>query len=122
MKYIELNSTSQAKHQVQSRLLLNIVVGESAAILQLLACEDQTLLIWMRGDGLDSALLAIQQMQLSPSRLVSPGKRKLTSPAATPRIIQQRRASTIAQDLEEAQSNLEYTYAVASMEVDNTKS
>jgi hypothetical protein len=31
---------------VESRLLLNVVVGESSAILELLSCENQTLLIW----------------------------------------------------------------------------
>jgi hypothetical protein len=76
----------------------------------------------LQGDALNSALLAIQRMQLSPSRSVSPGKRKLTSPAATPRIIHQRRVGTIAEELEEAQSNLEYTYTATSMDVDHTKS
>merc|ERR1719352_200022 len=33
-------------HQVEGRLLLDVVVRESAAILELLAGEDQTLLIW----------------------------------------------------------------------------
>ena len=45
-----LNSTSQAKHQVESGLLLDVVVGESAAILELLAREDQALLV--RGNAL----------------------------------------------------------------------
>ena len=31
---------------MQRRLLLNVVVGESAAILKLLAGEDQALLVW----------------------------------------------------------------------------
>merc|ERR1719361_1285243 len=38
-------TTSQSKHQVQSRLLLDVVVAESSAILQLLAREDQSLLL-----------------------------------------------------------------------------
>merc|ERR1719504_233693 len=38
-------STSQSQHQVESRLLLDVVVRESAAVLQLLAREDQSLLI-----------------------------------------------------------------------------
>lgn len=42
-----LNDTAtQAEHQVQGRLLLDVVVRQSAAILQLFASEDQTLLIW----------------------------------------------------------------------------
>jgi hypothetical protein len=31
---------------VESRLLLNVVVGQGAAILQLLASKDQALLVW----------------------------------------------------------------------------
>ncbi len=40
-----LSTTTKTKHQVKSGLLLNVVVRESAAILELLAGEDQTLLI-----------------------------------------------------------------------------
>merc|ERR550514_2147823 len=39
------HAATQAKHQVQGRLLLNVVVGEGAAVLELLAGEDQALLI-----------------------------------------------------------------------------
>merc|ERR1712022_23526 len=53
------DSSTQAEHQVQSGLLLDVVVLECATILELLAREDETLLI--RGDaflilnlGLDS--------------------------------------------------------------------
>merc|ERR1719343_1882236 len=46
----DLHTTSEAKHQVESRLLLNVVVRESSAILELLAGEDKSLLI--RGDAL----------------------------------------------------------------------
>merc|ERR1719213_790082 len=42
--------TAQAEHQVESRLLLDVVVLESAAILELLAREDEALLV--RGDTL----------------------------------------------------------------------
>lgn len=42
--------TTQAKHKVQCGLLLDVVVRKRAAILQLLAGEDETLLI--RGDSL----------------------------------------------------------------------
>src|SRR3954454_12094034 len=36
---------TQTQHQVQGGLLLDVVVSQSAAILQLLASEDQTLLV-----------------------------------------------------------------------------
>ena len=45
-----LHATTKTKHQVKSRLLLDVVVREGASILQLLASKDQTLLI--RGDAL----------------------------------------------------------------------
>ena len=41
----DLHTTAQAQHQVQGRLLLDIVVSQGAAILQLLASEDQALLV-----------------------------------------------------------------------------
>ena len=41
----DLHATAQAENQVQGRLLLDVVVGESTAILQLLAGEDKTLLV-----------------------------------------------------------------------------
>ena len=41
-----LASSTQTKHQMQGRLLLNVVVRKGAAVLQLLSSEDQTLLIW----------------------------------------------------------------------------
>ncbi len=40
-----LHATAQAQHQVQRALLLDVVVGEGAAILQLLAREDEALLV-----------------------------------------------------------------------------
>jgi hypothetical protein len=40
-----LGTTAQAKHQVQSRLLLDVVVGKGAAVLELFASEDQALLV-----------------------------------------------------------------------------
>ena len=42
------HTTTQTEHKVKSGLLLDVVVGQSATILQLLAGEDETLLI--RGD------------------------------------------------------------------------
>jgi len=41
-----LLATAQTEHQVEGRLLLDVVVGESTTILKLLASEDETLLIW----------------------------------------------------------------------------
>jgi hypothetical protein len=41
----DLHTTTKAEHQVKGRLLLDIVVGQRAAILELLASEDQALLI-----------------------------------------------------------------------------
>jgi len=40
------DATTEAEHQVEGGLLLDVVVRQRAAILQLLASEDQTLLIW----------------------------------------------------------------------------
>jgi hypothetical protein len=45
-----LLATAQAQHQVQRAVLLDVVVGESAAVLQPLAREDETLLVG--GDAL----------------------------------------------------------------------
>jgi hypothetical protein len=44
------DATTETEDQVQSRLLLDVVVGERAAVLELLAGEDQALLV--RGDAL----------------------------------------------------------------------
>ena len=44
------DAASQAEDQVERRLLLDVVVGQCAAVFQLLAGEDQTLLV--RGDAL----------------------------------------------------------------------
>ncbi|KFQ91851.1 hypothetical protein Y956_05939, partial [Nipponia nippon] len=41
----DLHATSETQHQVQGGFLLDVVVGEGAPILQLLASEDQPLLI-----------------------------------------------------------------------------
>ena len=42
----DLHATTQAQHQVEGGLLLDVVVGQGAAILQLLAGKDQALLVW----------------------------------------------------------------------------
>ena len=46
----DLHAATETENQVQSRLLLDVVVGKGAAILELLAREDKALLI--RGDTL----------------------------------------------------------------------
>lgn len=44
------DTSTKTKHQVEGRLLLDVIVGKCSAVLKLLACEDQSLLI--RGDTL----------------------------------------------------------------------
>ena len=41
----DLHSAAQAQDEVQRRLLLNVVIGKGAAVLELLASKDQALLI-----------------------------------------------------------------------------
>ena len=41
-----LGSTTKTKHQVESRFLLDVVIGECTAVLELFSGEDQALLIW----------------------------------------------------------------------------
>ena len=45
----DLHTTAEAEHKVEGGLLLDVVVRESAAVLELLASEDQALLV--RGDA-----------------------------------------------------------------------
>merc|ERR550534_121212 len=42
----DLHTSSQTQHQMESGLFLDVVVGQGAAILQLFAGKDETLLIW----------------------------------------------------------------------------
>jgi hypothetical protein len=42
----DLHSTSKSEDQVEGRLFLDVVIGESSSILKLLSCEDKSLLIW----------------------------------------------------------------------------
>ena len=46
---LHAGATTQTEHQMQSALLLDVVVGQRAAVLELLAGEDEALLI--RGDA-----------------------------------------------------------------------
>jgi len=45
----DLHTTAEAEHKVEGGLLLDVVVRKSAAVLELLASEDQALLV--RGDA-----------------------------------------------------------------------
>jgi len=46
----DLHTTAKSEHEVESGLLLNVVIGEGSAIFQLLSSEDEPLLV--RGDSL----------------------------------------------------------------------
>jgi hypothetical protein len=46
LTFPSLLSTSQPQNQVQSRLLLDIVVAQGSSILQLLTSKDESLLVW----------------------------------------------------------------------------
>ena len=41
----DLHATAEAEHEVEGALLLDVVVGKGAAVLELLAREDQALLV-----------------------------------------------------------------------------
>ena len=41
----DLHTTTETEHQMEGRLLLDVVIGQSAAILELLTGENQTLLV-----------------------------------------------------------------------------
>jgi len=41
-----LHTTSETQHEMQSRLLLDVVVGEGSAIFKLFSCKNESLLIW----------------------------------------------------------------------------
>ena len=43
---MDLTTTTETEDQVESRFLLNVVIGEGAAVFKLLTSEDQTLLVW----------------------------------------------------------------------------
>merc|ERR1712110_837852 len=46
----DLHASPQSEHKMEGAPLLDVVVGESSSVLELLASEDQPLLIW--GDSL----------------------------------------------------------------------
>merc|ERR1712151_1329130 len=42
----DLHASPESEHKMEGALLLDVVVGESSSVLELLASEDQPLLIW----------------------------------------------------------------------------
>ena len=42
----DLHTTSESQHEMESGLLLDVVVGEGSAVLELLSSEDESLLVW----------------------------------------------------------------------------
>ena len=42
----DLHAATQTEHQMEGRLLLDVVVAQSAAVLELFASEDESLLVW----------------------------------------------------------------------------
>lgn len=46
LQHLFLSSTPQSQHQMDRRLLLDIKICESSAILELLARKDKALLVW----------------------------------------------------------------------------
>jgi hypothetical protein len=63
---MRFTTTSQSKHQMERGLLLNVVVGQSATVFELLACKDQTLLI--RGDR--SLLVFLLRLDRTLTRII----------------------------------------------------
>ena len=45
MRPTDLHASTEAEHEVESRFLLDIVVGQRSSVFQLLASEDQALLV-----------------------------------------------------------------------------
>merc|ERR1712076_134315 len=73
----DLHTSPKSEHKVKGRLLLDVVVGESPSILELLSSKDQPLLVW--GDsllvldlGLD-VLNAVRGLDLEGDGLASEG-------------------------------------------------
>ena len=42
----DLHTTSESQHKMESGLLLDVVIGEGSAVLELLTSEDESLLVW----------------------------------------------------------------------------
>ena len=86
-KRTDLHAATQAKDEVKGGLLLNVVIGEGAAILELLAREDQTLLVGrnallvldLRLDIVDG----VAGLHLKGDRLAGNCKRELVTKTAS---------------------------------------
>ena len=73
----DLHAATKSEHEMESGLLLNVVVGQGTTILELLASEDQSLLVWWNAllvldlslDILDS----VTGFHLESDRLASEG-------------------------------------------------
>jgi hypothetical protein len=59
-----LGTTTEAEHQVEGGLLLDVVVAESTSVLELFASEDQTLLVGGNARWQISALAILKIWQL----------------------------------------------------------
>ena len=59
----DLHTSPQSEDQVKGRLLLDVVIGQSPAVLQLLTGEDQPLLVW------GNSLLVLKQINIKIIRL-----------------------------------------------------
>ena len=81
------DTTTETEDQVESRLLLDVVVGEGAAVLELLAGEDQALLV--RGNAL---LVLDLGLDIVCPRLVSCSVHSLPLPPAVPAMLRLLRA------------------------------
>jgi hypothetical protein len=73
----DLHTTAEAKNEVQSGFLLDVVVGQSATILKLLTSEDQTLLIrrdaFLILDLLLDLIDGVSRLDLKSDRLAGEG-------------------------------------------------
>ena len=67
-------AAAEAKHEVKGRLLLDVVIRKSATVLELLAGEDQALLVWR-----DALLVLDPELGVSKRR-AEPRSERRTSP------------------------------------------